>query len=104
MIFSKVDNYYRLEGNQELRPLIDVLMRFREAHAVKTLSIYSTKIDGVRTSRIDFAILPTVKHCGCGKHYTQEQWARLPLVGHGDGLEYRNCTCKSTLAIELNAP
>lgn len=42
-----------------------------------------------------------IKKCSCGKTYTREQWAKLKLVGHGQGLEYRNCTCGSTIAIEI---
>jgi hypothetical protein len=44
-----------------------------------------------------------VKVCGCGRQYTFETWKGLPLVGyHTDEveiLEFRNCKCRSTLAI-----
>lgn len=46
-----------------------------------------------------------VKRCACGKAYTETSWKRLPLVrsedaprGRLDGLEYRDCSCGSTLA------
>ena len=47
-----------------------------------------------------------VKRCNrCGAEHTQEQWERLAYVGlQDDGtevLEYRNCSCLSTLAIVL---
>lgn len=48
------------------------------------------------------------KRCACcPRSYTAESWARLPYVGAkaldvGEPvLEYRNCACGSTLAIEL---
>ncbi len=42
----------------------------------------------------------------CGRAYDAEGWAALPYVGTqsdglGEVLELRNCTCKSTLTIEL---
>lgn len=50
------------------------------------------------------------KQCGCcPRSYTPETWILLPLVGAkafdvGEPvLEYRNCVCGSTLAIELPA-
>lgn len=47
-----------------------------------------------------------MKQCSCGRQYTADEWARLPLVGYlpqGDAeprLELRNCaSCRSTLAM-----
>lgn len=59
-----------------------------------------------------------VKHCGCGLSYTREQWDKLPYKFIQDIreylpkdeqsvpeaiLEYRDCPCKSTLAIPVSA-
>jgi hypothetical protein len=52
----------------------------------------------VGTGRV---LAASYKVCGCGKRYTVEQWRALALVGHGQGLEYRNCSCRSTLAVEV---
>lgn len=43
---------------------------------------------------------PAFKQCGCGRRYSLAGWRCLPLVGHGLGLEHRNCLCGSTLAVE----
>jgi hypothetical protein len=45
-----------------------------------------------------------VKTCSCGRAYFLEEWEALPLVGHGLGLEFRNCPCKSTICIRRAAP
>lgn len=44
--------------------------------------------------------------CGCGRAWYAGEWTALSLVGYqddGDGgrLELRNCTCSSTLAVEV---
>lgn len=40
------------------------------------------------------------KKCGCCKTvHTEAAWLALPLKGHGSGLEFRDCACRSTLAI-----
>lgn len=46
-----------------------------------------------------------VKTCACGRSYSRETWARLPLVGEmpdGDGgtLILRDCVCRSTIAVD----
>jgi hypothetical protein len=45
------------------------------------------------------------KRCGCGKSYDIASWQMLPFVSRwntGDEvLELRNCTCSSTLAVEV---
>ena len=42
------------------------------------------------------------KRCNCCRtDYTPATWAALPCLGTLDGLEYRNCPCGSTLAIEV---
>lgn len=52
---------------------------------------------------------PTVKVCGCGRAYDPAAWAALPLVGHQHfaseavALEMRNCSCKSTICVEVPA-
>jgi hypothetical protein len=48
-----------------------------------------------------------IKTCGCcGKTYTAQEWAALPLLGRmrmdGESLELRNCSCRSTLAMEVS--
>jgi hypothetical protein len=50
--------------------------------------------------------IPVIKRCLCGASYTDETWKALRYVGLqdlGDGelAELRDCTCSSTLAIEL---
>jgi hypothetical protein len=53
--------------------------------------------------------LPVLKQCpGCGAVHTHTEWCRLPFVGHqpdyeGGLLELRNCTCESTIAIQVVA-
>jgi hypothetical protein len=48
-----------------------------------------------------------IHECSCGKTYTIEEWRKLPLVGtvdYGEGpLELRNCTCRSTRTVEIDA-
>jgi hypothetical protein len=48
------------------------------------------------------------RHSPCGEgvsEYTEEEWKELPFVGIGPAgnddevLEYRNCTCGSTIAV-----
>jgi hypothetical protein len=53
---------------------------------------------------------PLYKTHQCGENtiamYSEEQWLKLPFVGLGPGvedgstLEYRNCHCGSTIAVE----
>lgn len=50
------------------------------------------------------------KTCGCcARVYDATSWAALPYVGvqtfddGGPAIEFRNCECKTTLAIELPA-
>lgn len=44
------------------------------------------------------------KRCSCGINYTHDEFIALPLPhsgkGEGNGLIWRNCKCKSTIAIE----
>ena len=44
-----------------------------------------------------------IKHCGCGRNYTREEWERLTRLPDwdlgGETLELRNCPCNSTLGI-----
>jgi hypothetical protein len=40
-----------------------------------------------------------VKRCGCGRAWTREDWKQLPLCGTMRGVELRNCTCGSSLAL-----
>jgi hypothetical protein len=52
-----------------------------------------------------------VKVCSCGARYTAAEWQALPLCGYwytpADdtgpevNLELRQCTCQSTIAVEL---
>lgn len=45
------------------------------------------------------------KRCRCGQVYCGHEWAELPYVGEqnyeGEVLEFRNCSCGSTIAVEL---
>ncbi|HLK36054.1 MAG TPA: hypothetical protein VKU41_04830 [Polyangiaceae bacterium] len=47
----------------------------------------------------------TVKVCSCGRPFDHAQWMKLPFAGvlDGDGekLDLRNCSCHSTIALEL---
>jgi hypothetical protein len=50
--------------------------------------------------------MTTVAKCSCGKSYNLEGWLNLKYVGiqdigDGDALELRNCTCRSTIAVQL---
>ncbi len=50
-----------------------------------------------------------LKTCGCGRRYSRAEWGALPCVGvsfspadaegPAEHLEYRNCSCGSTIAI-----
>ena len=54
---------------------------------------------------------PIVKRCGCGRVYTESEWAQLPLYARQvipadddypeEVLELKNCSCSSTLALPL---
>lgn len=43
------------------------------------------------------------KECGCGVSYSEGEWQQLPFVGTMTdstcALEFRNCSCDSTLAV-----
>lgn len=42
------------------------------------------------------------KQCRCCQRtYDAHGWAQLPHIGTLEGLEYRNCPCGSTLAVEV---
>lgn len=51
------------------------------------------------------------KRCGCGREICEGEWSDLPLVGYVDvpedeegpaeRIELRNCSCTSTIAIEV---
>lgn len=44
------------------------------------------------------------KQCRCCRlTHTVASWAALTLVGFGSGLEFRNCSCGSTLAVLASA-
>lgn len=50
--------------------------------------------------------IPPIKVCLCGVSYSAESWATLRRVGiqddgEGGELELRDCTCSSTIAIQL---
>lgn len=43
-----------------------------------------------------------LKQCRCCQRtYDAHGWAQLPHIGTLEGLEYRNCPCGSTLAVEV---
>lgn len=49
---------------------------------------------------------PWPKCCLCGLSWSREAWRQLVLVGHTDAaedgeLELRNCSCGSTLAVQV---
>lgn len=45
------------------------------------------------------------KTCACGCSYTEGEWAMLLCIGRMvddlESIELRNCTCGSTMAIEI---
>ncbi len=48
------------------------------------------------------------KRCGCGRSYTEHEWALLQFIGtmvdEVESCELRNCeTCKSTIAVAIEA-
>jgi hypothetical protein len=48
-----------------------------------------------------------MKTCSCGRHYTEDEWKKLPSLGIKQIeeflLEFRNCTqCGSTMTIEVD--
>lgn len=54
-----------------------------------------------------------MKTCSCGRRYSAPEWLALPAVGNQfyddetgrwHRLELRNCSCKSTMAIEWPLP
>jgi transcription elongation factor Elf1 len=57
----------------------------------------------------DERAMHTIKACRCGLTFTAEMWAALPrvdrwYVGVRDyGLDMRNCTCGSTIAIQVTS-
>ena len=49
---------------------------------------------------------PTFKVCPCGRRYTRREWDALEWVGVQEAdetkvLHLRNCTCGSTMAVEV---
>lgn len=54
-----------------------------------------------------------IARCSCGATYTAQQWQSLELVGHQAApasetepalyIELRNCSCRSTIAVEMDA-
>ena len=42
---------------------------------------------------------PIVKRCSCGRQFTRDGWAWLPVVGVMEGIELRNCPCGSSIAL-----
>lgn len=43
-----------------------------------------------------------IKYCSCcNKEYTFSEWKKLHFVGNFEGLELRNCSCNSTISIEI---
>lgn len=47
---------------------------------------------------------PPVASCGCGRSYDEGAWSTLPLVAdRWEGLQLRNCSCHSTIAMEVAA-
>ena len=49
--------------------------------------------------------MPWPKTCSCGCSYTEGEWAMLVCIGRMvdsvDDIELRNCTCGSTIAVEI---
>jgi hypothetical protein len=53
-----------------------------------------------------------MKTCGCGKSYSRRMWELLELIGiqrvaadrfgPEEAYELRNCSCGSTISLELN--
>lgn len=48
------------------------------------------------------SMAPIIKRCGCGAEYTRDGWTRLAYHDTHDGLEYRHCSCKSTIVVEVD--
>jgi hypothetical protein len=61
----------------------------------------------IRILVASISLLTVVKRCGCGVEHNALSWSRLPprgvqrLDGLGPDIELRNCSCGSTLGIEL---
>lgn len=59
-------------------------------------------LDGEQQTREVFP-----KSCACGRSHSKSEWPRLQLVGVQKGiddlprLELRNCSCESTIAVEI---
>jgi two-component system cell cycle response regulator DivK len=56
----------------------------------------------------DLPVEPTiVKKCSCGREFSRQEWLRLPICGRlhitlrGAVVELRNCTCGSSIALEV---
>jgi len=57
---------------------------------------------GTIAAQLAASATPAHKDCRvCGRKYSKSRWATLRFVGESDGLEYRDCRCGSTLAVEL---
>jgi hypothetical protein len=55
--------------------------------------------------------LPVIKTCGCGRTFSKQCWDQLILLGHIDVHEdndqrgeLRQCSCGSSIALDLQAP
>ena len=76
-----------------------------------TLTVFSVATRKVvmltTTSRTSCFAPAFPKSCACGRSHSKSEWPRLPLVGvqrdvdDVPRLELRNCTCESTIAVEI---
>jgi len=84
----------------DLRETLAEMMRLQERHEgakSQHRDLGPRRLDGVE---------PIVKTCRCGRTYTQSEWEQLPSIGiqklsPGEGLELRNCQCRSTLSMPV---
>lgn len=56
MTLRKIDNFYRLENDANLAPLIRIYCELRKVYKLRSIAVSSFRIDGVLSSKIDFVI------------------------------------------------
>jgi len=94
---------------------------FDEAHAAGCDAFFSKPFDPTTFDRILHALSTSaepprpqvssaiVKRCACGRAFSRNQWRALPRCGRmhlpqrGAILELRNCTCGTSLSVDLEA-
>ena len=121
-----IDTTRRLKSDSRTQGSIVIVLtghgmtKFAEARAAGCEALFCKPFDPSALDRVLrtlwSSVIPTpmpmaagiVKRCGCGREFSREHWLALPVCGRmhsphrASAVEFRHCSCGSSLAMELH--